>query len=244
MLEIRGLTKKYGDFAALSELDAHVAAGEIVGLVGPNGAGKTTTLRCVTGIIPPTAGEIVIGGFDLAKQPVEAKRQFAFVADEPRLFEHLTVTDHMRVMARIYGVDDAETRASTLLEELELGDRLHSYPSELSRGMKQKLLVAMALLHHPKLLLLDEPLTGLDPGAMRRMKDRVVDVAKQGTAVILSSHMLHLVEALCDRILVLQGGKKILEGSLDEIRSSIPNLDKDADLEDVFLHATQDATEE
>jgi len=239
MIEVEGLTKDYGSVRAVDGLSLRVAPGEILGLVGPNGAGKTTTLRCLTGIVPPTEGTIRIGGFDLASQPIEAKRRLAFVPDEPRLFDYLTARDHLAVTARLYGVADGEARAEALLAELELGDRCDAFPSELSRGMKQKLMVAMALLHRPEAMLLDEPLTGLDPAAMRRMKDRVRATAEQGVAVVLSSHMLHLVEELCQRVVVIVHGRKALDGTLQEIRAALPDLSGDADLEAIFMKAVE-----
>jgi ABC-2 type transport system ATP-binding protein len=240
MIAIEDLVKTYGSVHAVEGLSLTVRAGEILGLVGPNGAGKTTTLRCVTGIIPPTSGRVTIAGFDLGTQPVEAKRRLAFVPDEPRLFDYLTSWDHLVMTARLYGVADGPARANTLLDEFELGDRRNAYPSELSRGMKQKLMVAMALLHRPQAMLLDEPLTGLDPSAMRRMKTRILDTAKEGAAVILSSHMLHLVEELCGRVVVVVRGKKVLDGTLEEIRRASPGLTGDADLEAIFMKAVED----
>ena len=239
MIEVEGLVKTYGAVQAVQGLSLAVRKGEIVGLVGPNGAGKTTTLRCVTGIIPPTAGRVRIAGFDLMAQPIEAKRRLAFVPDDPRLFDYLTAWDHLTITARLYGVADGAERAKLLLDELELGDRRDAYPSELSRGMKQKLMVAMALLHRPEALLLDEPLTGLDPVAMRHMKTRIETVASSGVAVILSSHMLHLVEELCERVIVVVRGKKVLDGTLEEIRQASPGLSGDADLEAIFMKAVE-----
>ena len=239
MIEVEGLVKTYGAMQAVQGLSLKVSKGEILGLVGPNGAGKTTTLRCTTGIIPPTSGTIRIAGFDLAAQPLEAKRRLAFVPDEPRLFDYLTAWDHMLITSRLYGVADGAARAKALLDEFELGDRRDAYPSELSRGMKQKLMVAMALLHQPEALLLDEPLTGLDPVAMRHMKTRVQASAASGVAVILSSHMLHLVEELCDRVVVVVRGKKVLDGTLEEIRLASPGLAGDADLEAIFMKVVE-----
>jgi ABC-2 type transport system ATP-binding protein len=237
MIEVEGLVKDYGSLRAVDGLSLRVAPGETLGLVGPNGAGKTTTLRCLTGIVPPTDGRLAIDGHDLATEPVEAKQRLAFVPDEPHLFDYLTARDHLVMVARLYGVEDGVEQGERLLDELELGDRLDAFPSELSRGMKQKLMVAMALLHRPRALVLDEPLTGLDPVAMRRMKDHIRSTAESGVAVLLSSHMLHLVEELCQRI-----GKRVLEGSLEEIRAALPDLDRDADLEEIFIRATETGT--
>jgi ABC-2 type transport system ATP-binding protein len=217
-----------------------VDTGEIVGLVGPNGAGKTTALRCMSGIVPPDAGVVRIGGHPLDERPLEAKRRLAFVPDEPRLFDYLTAHDHLVACARVYGVEHADGRIDELLGEFELGDRARSFPSELSRGMKQKLMVAMAMLHDPEAILLDEPLTGLDPGAMRRMKERIRRSAANGKSVLLSSHMLHLVEELCGRIVILAKGRKVLEGSLAEIRDATAGHEAEQGLEEIFLRAVGD----
>jgi len=238
LLEIDALVKEYDDIRAVDGLSLHLEAGTILGLVGPNGAGKTTTLRCLSGIIPPTSGSILIAGCDIEKDRVEARRTLAFVPDEPRLFEDLTVRDHLAVIARLYGVSDGRQRGGELLARFDLAGREDSYPSELSRGMKQKLMIALALLHRPRLLILDEPLTGLDPAAMRRMKRTLQEMAREGMAVMVSSHMLHLVEEISDDILILQKGRKIVQGSLAEIRARLPQLDASADLEEIFMHAT------
>ncbi len=244
MIEVEGLVKDYGSLRAVDDLALRVEPGEILGLVGPNGAGKTTTLRCLAGIIPPSAVVIRIGGYDLAQQPIEAKQRLAFVSDEPRLFDYLTARDHLTITARLYGVADGKERAAALLEEFELGDRGSSFPSELSRGMKQKLMVAMALMHRPEAILLDEPLTGLDPAAMRRMKDRIRTTAEQGVAVVLSSHMLHLVEELCRRVAIIVRGRKVVDGSLEEIRAAQAQLGHDTDLEAIFMRAVEDGSGE
>jgi ABC-2 type transport system ATP-binding protein len=238
-IEIHDLVKTYDGSPAVAGLSLFVESGEIVGLVGPNGAGKTTTLRCLAGILPPTSGRIAIAGHDLAADPVEARRHLAFVPDEPRLFESLTVADHLKVVARIYGVADGAERGRELLSQLDLADREDAFPSELSRGMKQKLMIAAALLHRPAALVLDEPLTGLDPGAIRRMKQTILEQAASGTAVLVSSHLLSLVQEICGRVVIVQRGRKVLEGSLAEIRAALPDLAADADLEEIFLRATE-----
>jgi ABC-2 type transport system ATP-binding protein len=244
MIEIDKLVKTYEGFTAVDELSLHVGTGEILGLVGPNGAGKTSTLRCLAGIIPMTSGTIRICGHDIVDSPIESRRQLAFVPDEPHLFDHLTAWDHMTLFARIYGVADGKERATRLLAENDLAEQHNAFPGELSRGMKQKLIISCALLHEPKALIFDEPLTGLDPGSMRRTKRTIRRTAESGAAVIVSSHMLHLVEEVCDRILILQHGRKILEGTLPEIRAGVPDLSVDADLEEIFLRATGQGEEE
>ena len=231
---MEGLEKLYGDFPAVRGLSFRVEPGEVLGLVGPNGAGKTTTIRSIAGIIIPTRGRITVGGHDLAKDAVAAKSVLAFIPDEPHLFEYLTVEEHLRFVARLYQVADVEERIPGLLDELELSNKRSALPGELSRGMKQKLAIACGLLHHPRALLLDEPLTGLDPVGIRRMKATIVRRAEAGTAVILSSHLLHLVEEICTRVLVMKAGQAVAFGTIAEIMASHPTL-AGRRLEDVFL---------
>ncbi len=238
MIEVDHLTKHYGDFVAVDDLSFTVAPGEILGLVGPNGAGKTTTLRCLVGILRPTTGALRIGGHDLAVAPVAAKRQLAWMPDEPHLFDYLTVGEHLALTARLYGVAGAGERGRLLLEELELADKTDALPGELSRGMKQKLAIACGLLHEPAAMLFDEPLTGLDPFGIRRMKGTIVERKKRGAAIVVSSHLLHLVEEIADRVLIVQNGRRVALGTLDEIRAAAPGLARDASLEDIFLSVT------
>ncbi len=237
MISVQSLTKRYGDFTAVDGISFDVAPGEVLGLVGPNGAGKTTTLRCLAGIIAPSNGAVLLGGYDLQQSPVDAKRTLAFIPDEPHLFDYLTVEEHLRFIARVYGVADVEQRMGPVLEELELADKRRSLPDELSRGMKQKLAIACGLLHDPKTLVLDEPLTGLDPGGMRRMRATIAARARAGTAVVLSSHLLTLVEELCTKIFVIRRGRCVAYGSLAQIVESHPEL-AGRSLEDVFLALT------
>jgi ABC-2 type transport system ATP-binding protein len=238
MIEVSGLTKLYDQFVAVNDLSLTVQPGGVLGLVGPNGAGKTTTLRCLAGIIPPTRGTIRLCGEDIVKNSVAAKRQLAFLSDEPRLFEYLTVQQHLEFVARIYQVADARRLGSELLAELELADKVNALPGELSRGMKQKLVIACGLLHSPPVIFFDEPLTGLDPLGIRRMKDSIVKRAHDGAAIIISSHLLHMVEEICSHVLILKGGRKIIDGTLDEIRHKFEQGDG-VRLEDVFIRATE-----
>ncbi|MBP9903359.1 MAG: ABC transporter ATP-binding protein [Verrucomicrobiota bacterium] len=238
MIQVEALTKLYGDFVAVNQLTFSVQPGEVLGLVGPNGAGKTTTLRCLAGIIPPTRGTVRVGGYDLARDPIAAKKQLAFMTDEPRLFDYLTVGQHLNFVARIYQVVNWEEIATPLLEELEIADKRDKLPGELSRGMKQKLAIACGLLHSPRVIYFDEPLTGLDPLGIRRMKDSILKRARDGAAIILSSHLMHLVEQICSHILILKRGGKVIDGSIAEIRNRFSQESADNDLEEVFLRAT------
>ena len=238
MIDVTNLSKLYGDFAAVSDLSFTVRPGEIMGLVGPNGAGKTSTLRCLAGIIPPTNGTIHIAGHAIATDPLSAKRALAFFSDEPRLFDYLTVRQHLEFIARLYQITDAPDRAPKLLEELEMTGKSNLLPGELSRGMKQKVALACGFLHSPKVMFFDEPLTGLDPFAIRRTKDIIVRRAQEGAAIIISSHLLHLLEEVCSHVLILKRGVKIAHGTLAEIRA----LHGDASLEEVFMRlAGEDA---
>jgi ABC-2 type transport system ATP-binding protein len=242
VLEVSGLGKVYGALRAVDGISFTVGQGEIVGLLGPNGAGKTTTLRCACGIFPPTEGAIRVGGHDLRTSAVEARKRLAFLPDEPRLFDYLTVREHLNLTARLYGVLDWEARAGALLAELELTAREHALPGELSRGMKQKLAIACGFLHDPQLIVLDEPLTGLDPLGIRNMKASLRARAESGAGLLLSSHLLPLVEEVCHRILVIAGGRLVAHGTLEQIRAQLGARDGSS-LEDVFLRITGGDTE-
>lgn len=237
-VEVVNLTKNYGTVVAVDSLSFTVDPGKVLGLVGPNGAGKTTTLRAVAGIHPPTDGRVRICGADLHLDPIAAKRQLAFMPDEPRLFDYLTVDEHLQFVARLYDVADFRTKRDALLTEFELDDKRKALPTELSRGMKQKLMIACGFIHAPRVLIFDEPLTGLDPLGIRRMKESIVRRAHDGAAVILSSHLLHLVEELCDSVLVIQRGKRVAWGTIDELKWQIAQGRGGVSLEDAFLQIT------
>ncbi len=237
MIEVDRYTKLYGETVAVNALSFAVQPGEVLGLVGPNGAGKTTTLRALAGILQPTSGTIRIAGIDLKAEPVKAKARLAFIPDEPQLFDYLTVTEHLQFVARLYGVVDATQQIPVLLDELELTAKSDALPPELSRGMKQKLAIACGLLHRPSALLLDEPLTGLDPVGIRRMKETITARARDGASVVLSSHLLHLVEELCTRLLVIRRGEAVAFGTIEEIVTARPEL-RGRSLEEMFIELT------
>ena len=227
-----------GTFVAVSDLSFEVRGGEIVGLIGPNGAGKTTTLRALAGILRPTSGRVAIDGHDLIADPLEAKRRLAFMPDEPHLFEYLTVNEHLRLVARLYGVADFERRAAALIEELELQGKERSLPGELSRGMRQKVVIACGLVREATTLLFDEPLTGLDPLGIRRMRETIVARGSAGAAILLSTHLLHLVEEICTRVIIMDRGRKIADGTFDELRSRVDLAEAGSNLEQIFLSVT------
>jgi ABC-2 type transport system ATP-binding protein len=235
---LRNLRRTYGAFTAVSDLSFDVRPGEIVGLIGPNGAGKTTTLRCLAGILKPTSGTVLIDEHDLAIAPLDAKRRLAFMPDEPHLFEYLTVREHLRLIGRLYGVPDIDSRGTAMLDELELAGKENALPGELSRGMRQKVVIACGLVRDATTLLFDEPLTGLDPLGIRRMRLTIAARARAGAAILLSSHLLHLVEEVCTRVIIMDRGRKIADGTIDELASRADLASAGSSLEQVFLRVT------
>lgn len=239
ILEVHDYHKDYGSTYAVRGLSFHVDAGQILGLVGRNGAGKTTTLRAIAGIIPPTHGHIQVCGFDLQQSPLEAKQRFAYVPDTPALFDLLTVWEHLEFTAVTYNVDGFAERAEQLLKQFDLVDKRDTITQELSRGMKQKVGLCCAYLHDPQLVLFDEPLTGLDPRGIRTLKDSIRQCAEDGRAVVISSHLLSLVEDMCSNLLVLEQGQPRYCGPLADFRRAFPEAPAEASLEDIFFLATE-----
>src|SRR5213083_2418501 len=237
-IAVHDLKRTYGDFTAVDNLSFEVGPGEIVGLIGPNGAGKTTTLRSLAGILRPTSGRVRIDGHDIIEDPLEAKRRLAFMPDEPHLFEYLTVDEHLRLVARLYGVTDFARRSAVLIEELELKGKEQSLPGELSRGMRQKVIIACGLVREATTLLFDEPLTGLDPLGIRRMRETIVARGRAGAAILLSSHLLHLVEEICTRVIIMDRGNKIADGTVEELRARADLAEAGSNLEQIFLRVT------
>ena len=238
ILRVEEFSKRYLSTLAVDRLSFDVGRGEILGLVGPNGAGKTTTLRSIAGVLPVHAGRILVCGYDVSRHEAEAKRCLAWVPDDPQPFDALTVAEHLEFTAELYRVPNWRSRGAELLERFELADRRDALGGELSRGMRQKLAFSCAWLSEPRLVLLDEPLSGLDPRGIRSAKQAIVDLAAQGVAVILSSHLLELVEALGHRVLVMSRGRNVFHGTLDEARQAVQG-GQDGSLEDVFLRITE-----
>jgi ABC-2 type transport system ATP-binding protein len=225
-------------FAAVDDLSFRVDAGEVVGLIGPNGAGKTTTLRALAGILRPTSGRVTIDGHDIVTDAIAAKRHLAFMPDEPHLFEYLTVEEHLRLVARLYQVEDFDRRARAMLEELELTGKERALPGELSRGMRQKTVIACGLIRSASTLLFDEPLTGLDPAGIHRMRETIVARAKAGASILVSSHLLHLVEEICTRVVIMDRGRKLADGTVAELAARVDVAAAGSNLEDIFLRVT------
>lgn len=240
-LEIRGLTRKFDDKVAVDNLDLTVRAGELYALLGHNGAGKTTTLRMVTGLLLPDAGEISVFGVDAIRNSIEAKKIIAWLPDEPMLYDKLTPLEYLEFVAGLWAVEGpvAKARAEMLLRLLGLWDQRNQRCEGFSRGMKQKAALAGALIHEPKLLILDEPLTGLDAAVARQVKDLLSERVRQGATVILTTHILEVAERMADRIGIIQRGRLIAEGRMQDLRAEF-GRGGEASLEDVFLNLTAD----
>ena len=240
-LSIRGLSKTFGGKVAVDDFNLTVRAGELFALLGPNGAGKTTTLRMVAGLLKPNSGQISVFGRDVLAEPAEAKRLIAWAPDEPMLYDRLTPLEYLEFVAGLWGVESgpALARAEELLRWLGLWENRAERCEGFSRGMKQKTALAGALIHDPQLLILDEPLTGLDAAVARQVKDLLLERVKNGATVILTTHILEVAERMADRIGIIQHGRLLTEGRLDELRAQAG--DRDASLEDLFLDLTGQA---
>lgn len=247
MIQLENFCKCYGTEKAVDNLSFQVLPGQVLGLIGRNGAGKTSTLRALTGIIPPTSGNISIDGFDLLENPIQAKQRAAYVPDDPQLFNDLTVEQHLRFTASVYGVTSPTDKINELLNRFELDEKRHSPASGLSRGMRQKLAICCAYLHDPAALLLDEPMTGLDPPGIRNLKQSIREHADRGAAVIISSHLLAMVEDICSHVLIIDRGEMKFFGSLAEIKAQTRDNEQasdEASLEEVFFAALGDCQSE
>jgi ABC-2 type transport system ATP-binding protein len=238
MIRLEGVAKHYGRFTAVHPLDLHVKRGEMFGFLGPNGAGKTTTIRIVAGVLRPSAGRVLIGGHDVAREPVLAKRQLGYIPDRPLVYEKLTGSEFLRFVSGLWGRDGSESkkRADDLLELFELTAWKDTLVESYSHGMRQKLLISSALVHAPDVIVVDEPMVGLDPKAARLIKDLLRKFTNAGGTVFLSTHTLEVAEALCDRIAILHGGQIRALGTMAELREEAAA--GTAGLEEIFLKLT------
>jgi ABC-2 type transport system ATP-binding protein len=238
--EITGLVKRFGPKTAVDGLSLRVPVGMLYGFLGVNGAGKTTTLRMISGLIRPDAGEISVCGVDAIADPQRAKQPLAYVPDDPVLYGKLNPMEHLEFVAALWNIEPgvARARAQALLERLGLWDRRHEWIESYSRGMKQKVALASALIHEPRLILLDEPLTGLDASAARLVKDILLEFLRAGGSVILTTHILEVAERLAERIGIMSGGRLIAEGTMEQLRSHSGQAA--GSLEDIFLQLIQE----
>ncbi|MEM7455325.1 MAG: ABC transporter ATP-binding protein [Planctomycetota bacterium] len=238
-ISIRDFCKSYGEDIAADHISFEIPAGRILGLIGPNGAGKTTTMRALTGIIPSSGGTLNVCGYSIDENPLEVKQRTAYVPDDPRLFNDLTVREHFAFTAGIYNVDQWHERMLELAARFDLTEKLDARAADLSRGMRQKLAICCAYLYEPRALLLDEPMTGLDPRGIRMLKNSIVEQAERGAAVIISSHLLAMVEDICNHVLILEKGRTRFHGSLEELRAEFAGNQSDTTLEDIFFKTVE-----
>ncbi len=239
MLEVINLVKLYRETRAVDGVSFIVNPGEIVGLLGPNGAGKTTSIRCIAGILQPTSGQILINGHDLRADQSQAKQGLAFVPETPSLYELLTVREHLKFVAMCFNrLDGYEKHGDELLSRYDLSEKANDFVATLSKGMKQKLAVACALVHSANVLLLDEPLIGIDPRGAHEFKAELHRQKDTGAAILISTHLLDTAERLCDRVIILARGKNVAAGTMEQLRAA-SNM-QGATLEDVFLKLTEE----
>ncbi len=238
MIRIEGLTKHYGSFVAVDHISLHVPRGVLFGCLGPNGAGKTTTLRMIAGILRPTDGRVLLGGDDVHVVPLIAKQRLGYIPDRPFVYDKLTGAEFLRFVAGLYGQDGdvVERRIAELLDVFELSSWKDELVESYSHGMRQKLIISSALIHRPEVIVVDEPMVGLDPKAARLLKDIFRQFVEKGGTVLMSTHTLEVAEAMCDRIAIMQHGKIVAAGTMAELRTQ--HRAGDASLEELFLKLT------
>jgi ABC-2 type transport system ATP-binding protein len=236
MIKLVNLTKTYGKFIAVKSINLDVAQGEVFGFLGPNGAGKTTTIKMMAGLLQPSSGNASIGGYDVQQHPLEAKYITGFIPDRPYLYEKLTATEFMHFTAKLYDMKEPAARSGELLGVFSLTEWADELVENFSHGMKQRLVMAASLLHEPKVLIVDEPMVGLDPRGARLVKDIFSDLASKGVTIFMSTHTLEIVEQMCTRVAIINKGEIIAEGSVEELgrMTSMP----DSHLEPIFLKLT------
>jgi ABC-2 type transport system ATP-binding protein len=238
VIRLTDLTKRYGKFTAVDGISLEVQRGELFGLLGPNGAGKTTTMRMIAGILQPTSGSVVVGGVDMLGRPLEAKSRIGFIPDRPFVYDKLTGGEFLRFAAALYGQDgaDVERRIDELLDIFDLTAWKHELTEAYSHGMRQKLIICGALVHRPELIIVDEPMVGLDPKSARLLKDLFRQFVDRGGTVLMSTHTLEVAEVMCDRIAIVFKGKIAANGTMAELRQQTES--GDMSLEDLFLKLT------
>jgi ABC-2 type transport system ATP-binding protein len=242
MIELKNLTKRYGNTLAVNCLSLSVSKGEIYGFIGPNGAGKTTTIRMMGGVLMPTEGSVIIDGINMADDPEDVKKRIGFIPDRPFLYEKLTGMEFMKFSAELYGVEDQifSEKAKALLKKFALHNWAHELIESYSHGMKQRLIISAALLHDPAVIIVDEPMVGLDPAAIKMVKDMFRDLARNGTTIFMSTHTLAVAEDICDRIGIIHRGFLIATGTTGDLKRDAGV--QEADLEEVFLILTEEQT--
>lgn len=238
MIRLHQLTKRYGRFTAVDKIDLAVPSGELFGFLGPNGAGKTTTFRMIAGILRPTSGTVEVGGIDINRRPLEAKARLGFIPDRPFVYDKLTGAEFLRFAAALYGQQGpvVERRIDELLELFDLSRWKNELTESYSHGMRQKLIISGALVHRPEVIVVDEPMVGLDPRSARLLKDLFRQFVDRGGTVLMSTHTLEVAETMCDRIAIVHGGKIVASGNMSQLQEQTSS--EDLGLEDVFLKLT------
>jgi ABC-2 type transport system ATP-binding protein len=244
VIQTVSLTRYFGSLAAVQDLNLTVNQGELFGFLGPNGAGKTTTIRMIVGLLRPSAGTVNVAGYDVQQEPLAVKRMVGYLAQTPLLYERLTGREFLRFLGGLYGLGDkkTDTRTENLLDLMELSEKADQLIKSYSGGMRHKIGLAGALLHEPPVLLLDEPLAGLDPYSARRVKDLLRDLCRRGSTVFLSTHILEIAERVCDRVGILDQGRLVAEGTMEDLRTQAQSSEETT-LEDLFLKLTGSETE-
>ena len=238
MIRLRQLTKRYGRFTAVDGIDLEVQAGELFGFLGPNGAGKTTTFRMIAGILRPTSGTVEVRGIDINQRPLEAKARLGFIPDRPFVYDKLTGAEFLRFTAALYGQQGptVERRIDELLELFDLVRWKNELTESYSHGMRQKLIISAALVHRPEVIVVDEPMVGLDPRSARLLKDLFRQFVNRGGSVLMSTHTLEVAETMCDRIAIVHGGRIAASGTMSDLQEQTSS--EDLGLEDLFLKLT------
>lgn len=238
MLEIKSVTKKYGDFIAVNNLSLKIKTGEIFGFLGPNGAGKTTTIKMMTGLTTITAGDVIIDGLSIKREPILYKKQFALIPDQPYVFEKLKGIEYLKFVANLYDIekDMFNQLSGKYIDLFEAGDYIDDYVESYSHGMAQKLLIIASLIHAPKIFILDEPMVGLDPKSIKVLKEELKRQAKEGVTVFMSTHSLELVEDVCTSVGIIDKGRLLIYGSINEIK----NKSKSKKIEEIFFKLTEE----
>jgi len=240
MIHLTNLTKSFGDVLAVDQLTLSISKGEIFGFIGPNGAGKTTTLRMMGGVLAPTDGSVIIDGIPMSEKPEEAKRKIGYIPDRPFLYEKLTGMEFLKFTADLYGIEDSLFRGKSeeLLKQFSLWDWANELIESYSHGMKQRLIISAALLHEPNVIVVDEPMVGLDPAGIRMVKDLFRNLSESGTTIFMSTHTLAVAEDLCHRIGIIHKGRLIATGTTGELMDQARV--QEGDLEEVFLILTEE----
>ena len=235
MIELRSVTKKFGSFTAVNDVSLKIERGQFFGFLGPNGAGKTTTIKMMTGLYEPTAGQCLIAGFDIQKQPNDAKRSFGYVPDQPYLYDKLSGREFLSFVGGLFNMSNelVKERIGSLVEMFEIGPFVDKRAEEYSQGMRQRIVLSAALIHDPKVLIIDEPIVGLDPRSARLVKDTLKKKTREGLTVFMSTHLLEIVEELCDRIAIIKDGRIIHEEVQNEAKKF------NGQLESMFLELTK-----